>query len=56
VGTELVPAQRRVAVAIVLDDVPLDTLASGLGSSSGAICVMIFGARLKQRAALAANS
>jgi len=44
-----------VVVVIVLSDVRLDALAAGLGSSGGAICMMMFDARRKLRAALAAN-
>ena len=40
---------------IVLNDVRLDALVAGLGSSGGAIYMMMFDARRKLRAALAAN-
>jgi RNA polymerase sigma-70 factor, ECF subfamily len=55
VDTELTPRQRQVFVAIVLNDVPLETLVAELGSSRGAIYKMMFDARRKLRAALAAN-
>jgi len=55
VDSELTPRQREVFVAIVLNDVPLDTLALHLGSSRNAIYKMMFDARRKLRAALAAN-
>jgi RNA polymerase sigma-70 factor (ECF subfamily) len=55
VDTELTPRQREVFVAIVLDGVPLDSLVLSLGSSRNAIYKMIFDARRKLRAALAAN-
>ena len=55
VDTELTPRQREVFVAIVLNDVPLDTLVLSLGSSRNAIYKMMFDARRKLRAALAAN-
>jgi RNA polymerase sigma-70 factor, ECF subfamily len=55
VDTELTPRQRAVFVAIVLDDVPLDTLVLTLASSRNAIYKMLFDARRKLRAALAAN-
>jgi len=55
VDTELTPRQREVFVAIVLNDVPLDTLVVALASSRNAIYKMLFDARRKLRAALAAN-
>jgi RNA polymerase sigma-70 factor (ECF subfamily) len=55
VDTELSPRQRRVFVAIVVNAVPLDALVIELGSSRGAIYKMMFDARRKLRAALAAN-
>ena len=42
-------------VAIVLNRVPLDTLVIELGSNRNAIYKMLFDARRKLRAALAAN-
>jgi len=55
VDTELTPRQREIFVAIVLNEVPLDTLVMHLGSSRNAIYKMLFDARRKIRAALAAN-
>jgi RNA polymerase sigma-70 factor (ECF subfamily) len=55
VDSELTPRQREVFVAIVLNDVPLDTLVIHLGSSRNAIYQVLFDARRKLRAALAAN-
>ncbi|MFY9892164.1 MAG: sigma-70 family RNA polymerase sigma factor [Streptosporangiaceae bacterium] len=55
VDTELTSRQREVFVAIVLNDVPLDTLVLALASSRNAIYKMLFDARRKLRAALAAN-
>jgi len=55
VDTELTPRQREVFVAIVLNNVPLDTLVLSLASSRNAIYKMLFDARRKLRAALAAN-
>jgi RNA polymerase sigma-70 factor, ECF subfamily len=55
VDTELTQRQRAVFVAIVLNDVPLDTLVLHLGSSRNAIYKMLFDARRKIRAALNAN-
>jgi RNA polymerase sigma-70 factor (ECF subfamily) len=55
VDTELTPRQREVFVAIVLNDVPLDTLVAEFGSNRNAIYKMLFDARRKLRAVLAAN-
>jgi RNA polymerase sigma-70 factor (ECF subfamily) len=55
VEAELTPRQREVFVAIVLNDVPLDALAVKLGSTRNALYKMMFDARRKLRAALAAN-
>jgi RNA polymerase sigma-70 factor, ECF subfamily len=55
VDTELTPRQREVFVAIVVNGIPLDTLVLSLGSSRNAIYKMMFDARRKLRAALAAN-
>jgi len=55
VDSELTPRQREVFVAIVLNDVPLDTLVMHLGSSRNAIYQVLFDARHKLRAALVAN-
>ncbi len=55
VDTELTPRQREVFVAIVVNGVPLDTLALSQGSSRNAIYKMMFDARRKLRAALVAN-
>src|SRR6266567_3937262 len=55
VDTELTPRQREVFDAIVLNEVPLDTLVLSLASSRNAIYKMLFDARRKLRAALAAN-
>lgn len=52
VDTELTPRQREVFVAIVLNEVPLDTLVMHLGSSRNAIYQVLFDARRKLRAAL----
>ena len=53
--TELTSREREVFVAIVLNGVPLDALVMRLGSSRDAIYKMLFDARRKLRAALAAN-
>ncbi len=55
VDTELTARQREIFVAIVLNDVPLDTLVLSLGSNRNAIYKMMFDARRKLRADLAAN-
>jgi len=55
VDTELTARQREVFVAIVLNGVPLDALAARLGSNRNAVYKMMFDARRKLRAALAAN-
>ena len=55
VDTKLTPRQRQVFVAIVLNDIPLDALALELASNRNAIYKMLFDARRKLRAVLAAN-
>jgi len=55
VDTELTARQRAVFVAIVLNEVPLDTLVIHLGSSRNAIYQVLFEARRKLRAALVAG-
>jgi RNA polymerase sigma-70 factor (ECF subfamily) len=55
VEEQLTARQRQVFVAIVFNGVPLDALATELGSTRGAIYKMMFDARRKLRAALAAN-
>ena len=55
VDTELTPWQREIFVAIVLNGVPLDALVARLGSNRNAIFKVVFDARRKLRAALAAN-
>ena len=55
VDSELTQRQRQVFVAIVLDGVPLETLAAELGSTRGAIYKIMFDARRKLRAILAAS-
>jgi RNA polymerase sigma-70 factor, ECF subfamily len=55
VDTELTQRQREVFAALVLNDVPLDTLVAEFGSNRNAIYKMLFDARRKLRAALAAN-
>ena len=55
VDTELTPRQRQVFVAVVLNEVPLDTLVINLGSNRNALYRVLFDARRKLRTALAAN-
>jgi RNA polymerase sigma-70 factor, ECF subfamily len=55
VDSELTSRQREIFVAIVLNEVPLDTLVIHLGSSRNAIYQAMFEARRKLRAALVAN-
>ncbi|MGH3153110.1 MAG: RNA polymerase sigma factor [Streptosporangiaceae bacterium] len=55
VEQELTGRQRRVFVAIVVDEIPLDALAAQLGSTRNAIYKTMFDARRKLRAVLAAN-
>jgi RNA polymerase sigma-70 factor (ECF subfamily) len=55
VDEDLTERQRRVFVAVVLNDVPLDAIVVELGSSRNAIYKTLFDARRKLRAALAAN-
>jgi RNA polymerase sigma-70 factor, ECF subfamily len=55
VDSELTPRQREAFVAIVVNGVPLDALVVSLGSTRNAIYKMMFDARRKLRAALAAN-
>jgi RNA polymerase sigma-70 factor, ECF subfamily len=55
VDTELSPRQRQVFVAIVVNAVHLDVLAIELSSNRNAIYKMMFDARRKLRAALAAK-
>ena len=52
---ELTARQRAVFVAIMLNGVPLDALVAELDSNRNAIYKMLFDARRKLRAALAAN-
>ena len=55
VEEELIPRQRDVFEAIVVNEVPADALVAQLGSNRNAIYKMMFDARHKLRAALAAN-
>ena len=55
VDTVLTDRQRRVFVAVVLNDAPLDAVATELGTNRNAIYKTLFDARRKLRTALAAN-
>jgi len=55
VDEELTARQQEIFVAVVVNEVPLDALAARLGSNRNAIYKMMFDARRKLRAALAAN-
>jgi RNA polymerase sigma-70 factor (ECF subfamily) len=55
VDEKLTTRQRKVFVAIVLNNVPLDTLVIELASNRNAIYKTLFDARRKLRAALTAN-
>jgi RNA polymerase sigma-70 factor (ECF subfamily) len=55
VDSELTPRQREVFVAIVLNDVPLDTLVLSPARSRNALYKVLFDARRKLQAALVAN-
>jgi RNA polymerase sigma-70 factor, ECF subfamily len=52
IETELSPRQRRILVAVALNDVPIDVMADRLGSTRGALYKTIHDARRKLRAAL----
>jgi RNA polymerase sigma-70 factor (ECF subfamily) len=49
----LTPHQRRVLLAVVIEDVPIDVLAERLGTTRGALYKTIHDARARLRAALA---
>jgi RNA polymerase sigma-70 factor (ECF subfamily) len=55
VDTELTARQREIFVALVVNGVPLDALVVRLGSNRNAIYKVMFDARRKLRAALAAD-
>lgn len=55
VDEELTDHQRRIFVAVVVDQVPRDALAAELGLPKNAIYQVIFGARAKIRRALVAQ-
>jgi RNA polymerase sigma-70 factor, ECF subfamily len=55
IARDLSPHQRRVLVAVALQDVPIDVLAERLDTTRGALYKTIHDARRKLRAALAAR-
>jgi RNA polymerase sigma-70 factor, ECF subfamily len=55
VETELTPRQRQVFVAVVLNDVAMDTLVLAMAANRNAIYKTLFDARRKLRAVLAAD-
>lgn len=52
IDTELTPHQRRVALALLVEEVPIDVLAERLGSSRNALYKTLHDARRRLRAAL----
>src|SRR3954453_9651332 len=55
IENSLTPHQRKVLVALALNEVPIDVLAERLGSTRGALYKTLHDARQKLRAALAAR-
>jgi RNA polymerase sigma-70 factor, ECF subfamily len=55
IESSLTPRQRKVLVALALNEVPIDVLAERLGSTRGALYKTLHDARRKLRAALAAR-
>ena len=54
IETDLTPLQRRVFVAVAVNEVPMDALARELGSNRNAVYKVLFDARQHLRAGLAA--
>jgi len=54
-GTALTPHQRRVVVALVVDEVPIDVLAERLGTNRNALYKTLHDARVRIRSALIAE-
>jgi RNA polymerase sigma-70 factor (ECF subfamily) len=55
VDEALTPHQRRVFTAVVIQDLPIDAVAHGLGSNRNAVYKTVFDARRRLRARLAAD-
>lgn len=53
IESALTPHQRRVALALLVDDVPIDVLAERLGTTRNALYKTLHDARVRLRAALA---
>ncbi|WP_019873488.1 sigma-70 family RNA polymerase sigma factor [Sporichthya polymorpha] len=53
IRTALTPHQRRIAIALVIDEVPIDVLADRLGTTRNALYKTLHDARRRLRAALA---
>lgn len=53
--TVLTPYQRRIAIALLVDDVPIDVLAERLGTNRGALYKTVHDARVRLRAELTAR-
>ena len=53
--TALTPHQRRVVVALVVDEVPIDVLADRLGTNRNALYKTLHDARVRIRTALRAE-
>jgi RNA polymerase sigma-70 factor (ECF subfamily) len=51
----LTPHQRRIAVAVLVDEVPIDVLAERLGTNRGALYKTLHDARKRLRAHLTAQ-
>ena len=54
-GAVLTPHQRRVAVALLIDGVPIDVLADRLGTTRGALYKTVHDVRVRLRAELVAT-
>lgn len=52
IATELTPHQRRVVLALLVEEVPIDVLAEGLGSTRNALYKTLHDARRRLRSAL----
>ena len=50
--TALTPHQRRIAIALLVDDIPIDVLADRLGTSRGALYKTVHDARVRLRTEL----
>ena len=55
IATALTPHQRRVALALLIDEIPIDVLADRLGTNRNALYKTLHDARSRLRAALTAS-